>query len=87
LVNRQEQKISIKLKTGFISYTKATTSLQNRIEAAVKLKASKEKALSAIRRLTGNKLNFNNVGITLDRFVNAAGLNMGKRVQFEKLIK
>jgi hypothetical protein len=87
LLNQQEQKIITKLKTGFMINTKATTSLQNLIDSAVKLKTSKENALSSISRLTRNKLNFNNVGSALDSLVNKACLNMGKLVKFEKLIK
>lgn len=87
LLLQQQQKIVSGLNTNFISYSKATSGLQNLINSAVKTKTAEENALSEINKLTGNKLNFKQVENKLDSLLNKTGLGMGKLLQVEKLLK
>ena len=87
LLLKQQQKIVSGLNTNFISYSKATSSLQNLINSAVKIENAEESALSEINQLTGNKLNFKQIESKLDSLLNKTGLGMGKLLKVEKLIK
>lgn len=87
LLLNQQQKIVTGLNTNFISYSKATSSLQNLIDSAVKEKNAEQSALAEINQLTGNKLNFKQVESKLDSLLNKTGLGMGKLLKVEKLIK
>ncbi|KGL62380.1 hypothetical protein [Polaribacter sp. Hel1_85] len=87
LLLNQQQKIVSGLNTNFISYSKATSSLQNLINSAVKEKNAEQSALSEINNLTGNKLNFKQVENKLDSLLNKTGLGMGKLLNIEKIIK
>ena len=87
LLLNQQQKIISNLNTNFISYAKATSSLQNLINSAVKAKEAEENALASINQLTGNRLNFKQIESKLDSLLNKTGLGMGKLLKVEKLIK
>ena len=87
LLLNQQQKIISGLNTNFISYAKATSSLQNIINSAVKVKDAEESALSAINQLTGNKLSFKEIESKMDSLLNKTGLGMGKLLNVEKIIK
>lgn len=87
LLLNQQQKIISGLNTNFISYAKATSSLQNIINSAVKIKDAEESALSAINQLTGNKLNFKEIESKMDSLLNKTGLGMGKLLNVEQIIK
>jgi len=87
LLLNQQQKIISGLNTNFISYSKATSSLQNLINSAVKEKNAEQAALAEINQLTGNKLNFKQIENKLDSLLNKTGLGMGKLLKVEKLIK
>ncbi|MEO9571851.1 MAG: hypothetical protein ABJH82_11060 [Polaribacter sp.] len=87
LLLNQQQKIVSDLNTNFISYSKATSSLQNLINSAVKEKSAEQSALAEINNLTGNKLNFKQIENKLDSLLNKTGLGMGKLLNLEKLIK
>ena len=87
LLLNQQQKIVSGLNANFISYSKATASLQNLINSAVKVKNAEESALSEINQLTGNKLNFMQIENKIDSLLNKTGLGMSKLLKLEKLIK
>lgn len=87
LLLNQQQKIISNLNTNFISYAKATSSLQNLINSSVKAKEAEENALASINQLTGNRLNFKQIESKLDSLLNKTGLGMGKLLKVEKLIK
>lgn len=87
LLLNQQQKIVSNLNTNFITYAKATSSLQNIINSAVKLKDAEESALSAINQLTGNNLNFKHIESKMDSLLNKTGLGMGKLLNIEQIIK
>ena len=87
LLLNQQQKLISSLNTNFISYAKATSSLQNLINSAVKIKDAEDNALSAINQLTGNKLNFKQVENKIDSLLNKTGLGMEKLLKVEQLIK
>ena len=87
LLLNQQQKIVSGLNTNFISYSKATSSLQNLINSAVKEKNAEQTAMSEINQLTGNKVNFKQIENKLDSLLNKTGLGMGKLLKLEKLIK
>lgn len=87
LLLNQQQKIVSGLNANFISYTKATSAIQNIINSAVKEKVAEENALAEINKLTGNKLNFKEVESKLDSLLNKTGLGMGKLLKVEQLLK
>ncbi len=87
LLLNQQQKIVSSLNTNFITYAKATSSLQNIINSAIKVKDAEESALSAINQLTGNKLNFKQIESKMDSLLNKTGLGMGKLLKVEQIIK
>ena len=87
LLLKQQQQIVSNLNTNFISYAKATASLQNLINSAVKVKNAEENALSGINQLTGSKINFKQIEGKLDSILNKTGLGMDKLLKVEKLIK
>ena len=87
LLLNQQQKIVSGLNANFISYSKATASLQNLINSAVKVKNAEETALSEISQLTGNKLNFKQIESKIDSLLNKTGLGMSKLLKLEKIIK
>ena len=87
ILSNQQQKIVTGLNANFISYSKATSSLQNLINSAVKENKAEQNALSEINQLTGNKLNFKQVENKLDSLLNKTGLGMEKLLKLEKLIK
>ncbi|MCL7752592.1 hypothetical protein [Polaribacter sp. Z022] len=87
LLLKQQQQIVTNLNTNFISYAKATASLQNLINSAVKVKNAEENALSGINQLTGSKINFKQIEGKLDSILNKTGLGMNKLLKVEKLIK
>lgn len=86
LLNQQQQIVS-GLNTNFISYAKATSALQNLINASAKLESAEENALSGINQLTGNKLNFKQIESKMDSLLNKTGLGMGKLLKVEQIIK
>lgn len=87
LLLKQQQQIVSGLNTNFISYAKATSSLQNLINAAAKLKTDEENALAGINQLTGSKLNFKEIESKMDSLLNKTGLGMGKLLKVEQIIK
>lgn len=87
LLLNQQQQIVAGLNTNFISYNKATSSLQNLINSAVKEISAEKSALAEINQLTGNKLNFKQVENKIDSLLNKTGLGMSKLLKIEKLIK
>jgi len=87
LLLKQQQQIVSGLNTNFISYAKATSSLQNLINASAKLKTDEESALAGINELTGNKLNFKQIESKMDSLLNKTGLGMGKLLKVEQIIK
>lgn len=87
LLLNQQQKIIAGLNSNFIAYAKATSSLQNLINASTKLESAQENALSSIKKLTGNKLNFINIESKMDSLLHKTGLDMGKLLKVEQLIK
>ena len=87
LLLNQQQTLVTSLNTNFITYAKATSSLQNIVNSGVKIKDAEDNALSAINQLTGNKLNFKQVENKIDSLLNKTGLGMGKLLKVEQLIK
>lgn len=87
LLLKQQQQIISGLNTNFITYAKATSSLQNLMNSAAKLETAEENALSSINNLTGNKLNFKAIESKMDSLLNKTGLGMGKLLKVEQFIK
>ncbi|MEE9408842.1 MAG: hypothetical protein V3V28_12295 [Polaribacter sp.] len=87
LLLHQQQKIVTGLNTNFISYSKATSALQNLINSAIKENNAEKNALAEINQLTGNRLNFKQVENKIDSLLNKTGLGMSKLLKIEKLIK
>lgn len=84
LLDNQKEKIISTLNTNFISYTKASASLQNLIDSAVKLKNAEKNALSSINNLTGNKLDFKKIENSFNNLLNKVGGNMEELLKIEK---
>lgn len=84
LLDNQKEKIISTLNTSFISYTKASASLQNLIDSAVKLKNAEKNALSSINNLTGNKLDFKKIENSFNSLLNKVGGNMEELLKIEK---
>ena len=84
LLNQQRQKIITSLNTNFISYTKATSSLQDLINSAVKLKTTEDNVMSAINNLTGDKLDLKKVSSSIDNMLHKSGEGMGKLLKIEE---
>ena len=53
LLDTQQQEIITSLNTNYITYTQATTSLQNLIDATIKVTETEENAVAKIQKLTG----------------------------------
>ena len=70
-LNKQEQEIITSLNANFINYTKITSSLQYLINSAVRLKTNEDHVISAIDKLTGDKLHLKKIDNAIDSVLNS----------------
>ncbi len=75
---QQQQQIITGLNTNYLTYCKATTSLQNLINSAVKLKTAESDALSSIQSLTGDSVDVKKVESSIDSLLIKVGNSMEK---------
>ena len=86
VLDSQRQDILNQLNSNYSDYSKATTSLQNLINSAVKIKTAESDALSAIDQLTGDKINIKKVENTINQSINKTGNTLNKLITIEKVI-
>ena len=78
VLSAQQQQIITGLNTNYLTYSKATTSLQNLINSAVKLKTAESDALSSIQSLTGDSVDVKKVESSIDSLLIKVGNSMEK---------
>ncbi|AZJ35516.1 hypothetical protein [Tenacibaculum singaporense] len=86
ILDSQRQDILNQLNSNYSDYSKATTSLQNLINSAVKVKTTESDALSAINQLTGDKINIKKVENTINQSIDKTGNALNKLITIEKVI-
>jgi hypothetical protein len=86
VLDSQRQDILNQLNSNYSDYSKATTSLQNLINSAVKIKTTESDALSAIDQLTGDKINIKKVENTINQSIDKTGNTLNKLITIEKVI-
>lgn len=86
VLDSQRQDILNQLNSNYSDYSKATTSLQNLINSAVKIKTTESDALSAIDQLTGDKINIKKVENTINQSIDKTGSALNKLITIEKVI-
>ncbi|WP_417785208.1 hypothetical protein [Tenacibaculum sp.] len=86
VLDSQRQDILNQLNSNYSDYSKATTSLQNLINSAVKIKTTESDALSAIDQLTGDKINIKKVENTINQSIDKTGNALNKLITIEKVI-
>ncbi|MEE4001532.1 hypothetical protein V1T75_14400 [Tenacibaculum sp. FZY0031] len=82
----QKQDILNQLNANYSNYNKATTSLQNLINSAVKVKTTESDALQAIDQLTGDKIDIKKVESTINQSIDKTGNALNKLINLEKVI-
>lgn len=86
VLDSQRRDILNQLNSNYSDYSKATTSLQNLINSAVKIKTTESDALSAIDQLTGDKINIKKVENTINQSIDKTGNALNKLITIEKVI-
>ncbi len=84
VLSTQQEQIITSLNDNYLNYTKATTSLQNLINSAVKIKTAESDAISSIQNLTGDKLDIKKVESTIDSLILKVGGDMSKLLEVAK---
>lgn len=87
VLGAQQQQIITRLNTNYVTYNKATVSLQNLINSAVKLKKAESNALSSIESLTGKTIDVKKIESSIDGLLNKAGDDMGKLLDVKNILK
>ncbi len=81
VLSTQQQQIITGLNANYLTYSKASTSLQNLINSAVKLKTAESDALSSIQSLTGDSVDVKKVENSIDSLLIKAGSGMEKLLE------
>lgn len=81
LLDTQRNEVITSLSTSYTSYQRATSTLQNLISSAVKLKASENNALAQVQKLTNTSIDVNKIQGHLDSLLVKTGSG------FDKLLK
>jgi hypothetical protein len=84
VLSAQQEHIITSLNDNYLNYTKATTSLQNLINSAVKVKTAESDAIASIQSLTGDKLDIKKVESTIDSLLIKVGGDMSKLLEVAK---
>lgn len=84
VLSAQQERIISSLNDNYLNYTKATTSLQNLINSAVKVKTAENDAISSIQNLTGDKLDIKKVENSIDSLIIKVGGDMNKLLEVAK---
>ncbi|OUR99071.1 hypothetical protein A9Q86_13495 [Flavobacteriales bacterium 33_180_T64] len=85
LSNQQEQIIT-NLNANYQTYNEASTTLQNLINSAVKLKTAENDALSSIQKLTGDSVDIKKIESSIDGLLSKAGTDMSKLLQVKNIL-
>ena len=84
VLSAEQERIITSLNDNYLNYTKATTSLQNLINSAVKIKTAESDAIASIQSLTGDKLDVKKVENTIDSLLIKVGGDMSKLLEVAK---
>lgn len=87
IIDSEEQKTLSQLDASYYEYSKATNSLQNLINSAVKIKTTEENVLKTVDKLTGNKINFKKIESNLDSILTKSSSLFSKINTIEKTLK
>lgn len=87
IIDSEEQKTLSQLDASYYEYSKATNSLQNLINSAVKIKTTEENVLKTVDELTGNKINFKKIESNLDSILFKSSNLFSKINTIEKTLK
>lgn len=87
IIDSEEQKTLSQLDASYYEYSKATNSLQNLINSAVKIKTTEENVLKTVDELTGNKINFKKIESNLDSILTKSSTFFSKLNTIEKTLK
>lgn len=88
LLDTQQQEIITSLNTNYITYTQATTSLQNLIDATIKVTETEENAVAKIQKLTGtSNIDFKKIEQNIDSTLLKVSKDAQPIIDLKKLIK
>ena len=88
LLDTQQQEIITSLNTNYITYTQATTSLQNLIDATIKVTETEENAVAKIQKLTGtSNIDFKKIEQNIDSTLLKVSKDTQPIIDLKKLIK
>ncbi|MFK7747895.1 MAG: hypothetical protein AB8B65_05880 [Kordia sp.] len=87
LLETQRDRMVTSLNTNFAEYQQATTTLQNLISSAVKLKQSEQQTLAQIQSLTNTNINVGKIQNHLDSLLVKTGNGFDKLLKVESAIK
>ena len=88
LLDTQQQEIITSLNTNYITYTQATTSLQNLIDATIKVTETEENAVAKIQKLTGtSNIDFKKIKQNIDSTLLKVSKDAQPIIDLKKLIK
>ena len=88
LLDTQQQEIITSLNTNYITYTQATTSLQNLIDATIKVTETEENAVAKIQKLTGtSNIDFKKIEQNIDSTLIKVSKDTQPIIDLKKLIK
>ena len=88
VLDTQKEEIITSLNTNYITYTQATTSLQNLIDSTVKLNDTENNAVASIQKLTGTtNIDFKKIEQNIDSTLIKVGNSMLPILDLKNLTK
>lgn len=87
LLDTQRDEMITSLNNSYANYQQASSTLQNLITSAVKLKQSEANALQEIQNLTGTNINVGQIQSHLDSLLVKTGNGFNKLLKIESAIK
>ena len=88
VLDTQKEEIITSLNTNYITYTQATTSLQNLIDSTVKLNDTENNAVASIQKLTGTtNIDFKKIEQNIDSTLIKVGNSMKPILDLKNLTK
>lgn len=88
VLDTQKEEIITSLNTNYITYTQATTSLQNLIDSTVKLNDTENNAVASIHKLTGTtNIDFKKIEQNIDSTLIKVGNSMKPILDLKNLTK
>jgi hypothetical protein len=87
VLSGQQQELISNLNDNYQTYSKASATLQNVINSAVKLKSVEQDTLSSTQKLTGDMVDVKKVDSTIDGLLIKAGSDMSDLSQVKTKLK